>query len=335
MPLTTHPQRSSTYVHSTLDSPHRHSRICIARLYGGGPPLHVSPSFIPSAHHPLTPSFPGPAPPSDLPRGHHPATPSFLLSLLATSIYLSIPSLASQALACILNTVGPYTVVHYLQFATGSTLHFPTEQDPDAAVGLEHIAEILKPSSSPSPLDPHDVLADKLHDLDVQKEDPAESDSESEPTGRPRFSPSFNYGAVSDKIGEAAACWLARWGADMLLHEERASRVKDLPLAPIPSQPQTSRRRAETLPSRPSTDDSSPATPHRVPLIWARGGLTSTWIRELVSSDALFVKGERERYDFARTVVELRRRQGIDDDDDERDWEVMFRDGIYYTNMVP
>lgn len=107
--------------------------------------------------------------------------------------------------------------------------------------------------------------------------------------------------------------------------------MRDLPLAPIPSQPPISRRRAETLPSRPSPDES---TPHRVPLIWARGGLTSIWIRELVSSDALFVKGERERYDLARTVVELRRRQGIDDDD-EKDWEIMFRDGIYYTNMVP
>ncbi|KAF8139866.1 hypothetical protein EV363DRAFT_1310983 [Boletus edulis] len=301
--------------------------ICIARLYGGGPPLHVSPALIPITLYPLTPSFPGPAPPSDLPPGHHPATPSFLLSLLATSIYLSIPSLASQALAHILNTVGPYTVLHYLRFATGSPLDIPTGQDPDAAVGLEHIAEIPNPSDSPSPTDSRDVLADKLHDLDVQKEDPAESDSESEPTESPRVSHSFNYGAVSDKIGEAAACWLARWGPDMLLHEERASRVKDLPFAPIPTP--LSRRRADTLPSRPSIDES---TPHRAPLIWARGGLTSAWIRELVSSDALFVKGERERYDLARTVVELRRREEIDDEE-EKDWEIMFRDGIYYTNM--
>ncbi|KAH0838650.1 hypothetical protein J3R83DRAFT_6975 [Lanmaoa asiatica] len=312
----------------------RPGAVCIARLYGGGPPLHVSPALIPTPLHPLTPSFPGPAPPSDPLRTHHPATPSFLLSLLATSVYLSIPSLASQALAHILNTVGPYTVVPYLQFATGSSLNFPTEHDPDAAVGLEHIADILKPSSLSSSSDSHDVLADKLHDLDVQKEDPAESDSESEPTERSRFSPSFNYGAVSDKIGEAAACWLARWGPDMLLHEERASRARDLPLAPtpLPTQPPTCRRRAETLPSRPSADESF-VTPHRVPLIWARGGLTSTWIRELVSSDALFVKGERERYDLARTVVELRRRQGIDNDE-EKDWEIMFRNGIYYTNML-
>ena len=177
------------------------------------------------------------------------------------------------------------------------------------------------------------MLADKLHDLDVQKEDPAESDSESEHTESPRSSPSFNYGAVSDKIGEAAACWLAGWGPDMLLYEERASRVRDLPLAPIPTQASISWRRADMLPSLPSTDESFSATPRRIPLIWARGGLTSTWIRELVSSDALFVKAERERYDLARTIVELRRRQGIDDHE-EKDWEIMFRDGIYYTNMV-
>lgn len=194
---------------------------------------------------------------------------------------------------------------------------------------------MLNPSASPSPPDSHDLLADKLHDLDVQKEDPAESDSESDATGRSRITPSFNYGAVSDKIGEAATCWLARWGQDMLLHEEKASRAMDLPLSPtpFPTLPSFSRRRADTLPSRPSTDESSPVTPHRIPLIWGRGGLTSSWIRELVSSDALFVKGERERYDLARTVVELRRRQGIDDDE-EKDWEILFRDGIYYTNMV-
>lgn len=117
----------------------------------------------------------------------------------------------------------------------------------------------------------------------------------------------------------------------MLLHEEKASCASHLPQAPTPNHSPISRPRAETSPA---TDEPSPTIPHRVPLIWARGGLTSTWIRELVSSDALFVKGERERYDLARTVVELRRRQGIDEEE-ERDWDIMFRDGIYYTNMVP
>ncbi|KAF9229730.1 hypothetical protein BS17DRAFT_771837 [Gyrodon lividus] len=321
--------------------------ICIARLYGGGPPLYVSPSLIPTTGHPLTPSFPGPAPPTEPPHGHHPASPNFLLSLLATSVYLSIPSVASQALSYILNTVGPYTAVQYLNVATGIAVDSSCGDEPEAAVGLEKIAEMVKLSSiaNSTPIYPNansdksdlrDVLADRLHELDMQKEDPAESDNESDAVDLSRYTPSFNYGAVSDKIGEAAACWLARWGPDMLVYEEKASRARDLDLpAEVAGStpPVNPRRRAGNLPSRPSLEEASKSTPHRVPVIWARGGLTPTWIRELISSDALFVKGERERYDLARTVVELRRREGIDEDE-EKDWEVMFREGIYYTNML-
>ncbi|KIK99945.1 hypothetical protein PAXRUDRAFT_822217 [Paxillus rubicundulus Ve08.2h10] len=320
--------------------------ICIARLYGGGPPLHISPSLIPTTLHPLTPSFPGPAPPIELPQGHHPATPNFLLSLLATSVYLSIPSVASQALSHILNTVGPYTAVHYLIVATGTAVDSPGEDELEAAVGLEKIAEIVRSPTitNSAPLyqdansdnpDSRDILADRLHELDMWKEGPAESDNESEAEDRPSYTSSFNYGAVSDKIGEAAVCWLARWGPDMLVYEEKASRARDQPAVPVTVSipPVVPRRRAETLPSRPLLGNASLPTLHRVPVIWARGGLTSTWIRWLVSSDSLFVKGERERYDLARTVVELRRRQGIDEDE-ERDWEVMFSEGIYYTNML-
>ncbi|KIJ68821.1 hypothetical protein HYDPIDRAFT_165507 [Hydnomerulius pinastri MD-312] len=320
--------------------------VCISRLYGGGPPLHVSPSLVPTAVHPLTPSFPGPPPPSETPKGHHPASPRFLLSLLATSVYLSIPSVASQALSCILNTVGPYTAVQYLSFATGNAVDSFSEHDPEAAVGLEKIADLVKspstanstltspPSTSDKP-DSRDALADRLHELDVQKEDPAESDAESDAADRPRFTPCFNYGAVSDKIGEAAVCWLARWGPDMLVHEEKEFHARDSPasLVPVSASPATARRRAETMPSRPSLEEASVCTPHRIPLIWSRGGLTSKWIRELVASDSLFVKGERERYDLACTIVELRRRQGIDEDE-EKDWESMFREGIYYANML-
>ncbi|KAH7883965.1 hypothetical protein F5I97DRAFT_1814280 [Phlebopus sp. FC_14] len=318
--------------------------VCISRLYGGGPPLHVSPSLISTALHPLTPSFPGPAPPSDVPKGHHPASPSFLLSLLATSVYLSIPSVASQAHSCILNTVGPYTVVPYLSFATGTAIHPPDDNEPEAAVGLEKIADLVTPSSNVNSAltslhrerrEPRDVLADKLHDLDLQKEDPAESDSDSDVGDRPTYTPCFNYGAVSDKIGEAAVCWLARWGPDMLVHEEKASCAHRSPTSPVPlaASPSASRRRADTLPSRPVPEEQPIPTPHRVPVIWARGGLTSRWVRELISCDALFVKGERERYDLARTVIELRRRQGIDEDE-EKDWEDMFCEGIYYANML-
>ncbi|KAG6331604.1 hypothetical protein ID866_7486 [Astraeus odoratus] len=313
--------------------------VCLSRLYGGGPPLHVCPSLIPTLKQPLTPSFSSPATHVELPDGSHPASPRFLLSLLATAVYLSMPTMASQALTSILDTVGPYTVVQYLRFAIGIPIGPSDDKEPEAAAGLEKIATLISPSSSDhctltshkaSHAEPYDLLADELHELVVQKEDPAESDTESENDNQPRRSPSFIYGAVSDKIGEAAVCWLARWGPDMFAYEERAS-GRDFSVTP--SVPPTSRRRAETMPSRSSSDEVPVSVPPRVPVIWARGGLTSKWIRELISSDALFVKGERERYDLARAVVEFRRRQGIDEDE-EKDWQIMFQEGIYYANML-
>ncbi|KAH7930602.1 hypothetical protein BV22DRAFT_1124870 [Leucogyrophana mollusca] len=318
--------------------------ICIARLYGGGPPLHVSPSLMPTTSHPLTPSFPGPALPADLPQGHHPASPRLLLSLLATAVYLSIPSIALQALGHILNTVGPYSVVQYLNFAIGRPIGSPTEDEPEAAVGLEGIAEIVKPergtvrqpSSQPKTVEhEYEDLGDKLHELDVQKEDPADSESESDKGDHPTNVPFFYYGAVSNKIGEAAACWLARWGADMLVHEEKLSRGREVTPSSATASTQQARRRADTMPSNssPPANTSNTPSPHVVPVIWARGGLNSRWIREVISSDAFFIKGERERYDLACAVVELRRSQGINEDE-EKDWEIMFREGIYYANML-
>ncbi|KAI6010186.1 hypothetical protein EDC04DRAFT_2770258 [Pisolithus marmoratus] len=278
----------------------RAGTVCISRLYGGGPPLHFS--------HPSSSS-------PELPKGHHPATPRFLLSLLATAVYLSIPSIASQALSYILSTVGPYTVLPYLRFATGIPIGASDDNEPDAAVGLEKIAILTNHDSIRT--EPRDFLADKLHELAVQKEDPRESDaqSEGEAEDRPHYTPCFDYGALSNKIGEAAK---APSGRDFLLP----------PPVAVPS----TRKRAETLPSRPS-EEAVVHVPPRPPTIWARGGLTSKWIRELISSDTLFVKGERERYDLARAVVELRRKQGIDEDE-EKDWEIMFSEGIYYANML-
>ncbi|KAG1810035.1 uncharacterized protein HD556DRAFT_1317505 [Suillus plorans] len=322
--------------------------ICIARLYGGGPPLYVPPSIIPTASQPLTPSFSSPSLSFDTPKGHHTATPQLLLSLLATAVYLSIPSMASQAVNCIMNTVGPYTVIPYLNFAIGKAIEADPDRKAEAAVGLENIAQLVTEncasSTSRSPLrtsstklDPADDLSDKLLDLDVQKEDPAESNEvESEPDDGPIREPYFHYGLLSDKIGEAAACWIARWGADMLIHEEKASRGPELPVTPVPvlAQNVSSRKRADTMPVKPSTS-SEPIIPepHVTPVIWARGGLNSKWVRQILGSNLFFVRGEKERYDMACTIVELRRRQGTDEEE-EKDWAILFREGIYYANLL-
>ncbi|KAJ6539673.1 hypothetical protein B0H19DRAFT_1222802 [Mycena capillaripes] len=272
--------------------------LCISRLYGGGPPLHIFPTLVPSTSQPLTSAFPFTSvdlrPPT--PSGHHPGTPRFLLSLLATSVYLSIPSLAAHALASILRTMGPYTVMQYLDFALGKPIGPPDPDwhEPDAAVGLEHIAQLIPDEAS---------FAASLHSVDTD-----DSRSEKE----------FTYGAISDKIGEAAACWLARWAPDMLAFEERKAGTGTA-LAPT-----LSRRRAKS--------DAVVSDHSAVPTIWDRGGLSVAWVCALVSADTLFVRGERERYDFARSVVELRRRHGILQEEEDA-WKTLFEQGIYYCHM--
>jgi len=57
------------------------------------------------------------------------------------------------------------------------------------------------------------------------------------------------------------------------------------------------------------------------------------WIRAVISSDSLFIGCERDRYDLAKAVVEMRRREGIVEEEEE-EWTKMFTEGIYYPNMV-
>lgn len=308
------------------------SRVCIARLYGGGPPLHISQSIKPTPSQPLTPNFPVPGPPDDTPSGHHPATPRFLLSLLATAVYLSIPSIASQALNAILGSVGPYTAVQYLSFALGHVVGNDSLSEEEGAIGLEHIAQTIqkgkqerpKLTPEPEPVQEHEAgeLDRAFGSLNIKKETPSDSSLFSDPTCRNErtHQPSFHYGAVSNKIGEAAACWLARWAPDILAYEQKSAANKNL---------QTTLSEDTHYNSNASNSGSALA----LPVIWGRGGLHAKWVSALVASDALFVKGERERYEFARSVVELRRRDGLDEEEEE-EWRDMFSQGIYYTNMV-
>ena len=102
----------------------------------------------------------------------------------------------------------------------------------------------------------------------------------------------------------------------------------------------TTRKRASTLPMQlgisakleahgTEIEEEAP----NVPLIWRRGGLDPNWARIVLSSDTLFVKGEKERYNMARSVVEMRRKVGVIQEE-ESEWTSLFDKGIYYTNMV-
>ncbi|KAG9100471.1 hypothetical protein FS749_015227 [Ceratobasidium sp. UAMH 11750] len=219
--------------------------ICIARLYGGGPDLFVDPSLIPSNQHPLTQSFPIACPPSQPPEGSHPATPRFLLSLLATANFLHIPSVTSQALLLVLSTIGPWTITRYFGFAIGQGVGAEGDE-PQSAVGLDTIGQ-------PAPAVAPKVLASKP--IRIEEVSPQEEDEEDDlvkvsslgnheahvpkgriPSGVSQITfddarsvctesgndnaPTYFYGVVGDKIGEACACWLARWGGDILALEE-------------------------------------------------------------------------------------------------------------------
>ena len=291
------------------------------------------------------------------------------MSLLAVSIYLCMPSLTTEALSYITSTIGPFTVMDYLRFAYGEGMGPPQGEDLDALVGLEHVAQLVKAETADcnqsaigtSPrTQGKDVecfsqnlealsVEDQVRNFQdgaslgpgqtIEKEDPSEHSYES---GSSTFVPgetgsnlTFSYGSVSDKIGEACVCWLARWGADMLVLEQEAGAFLKKPVPYVPAAtPQRAIGRRSTAPGWRTPFSDANDCPHpQPPLIWRRGGLTTTWVRALISSDLLFVKSERERYDLAKAVVELRRSEGMLEEE-EVEWAKMFTEGIYYTNMV-
>ena len=68
--------------------------------------------------------------------------------------------------------------------------------------------------------------------------------------------------------------------------------------------------------------------------------MSARWVRGIMSSDALFVRGEKERYEVVRSVVEMRRVArakgvpGEPEEVEEAEFEKLFREGIYYANLV-
>lgn len=294
--------------------------------------------MIPTTKHPFSPPA---SKENEIPAGAHPTTPRFILSLLATAIYLSIPTVASQALSLILKTVGPTTVIQYLNFACGKPLGHRSENEPQAAVGLEKVAQLLDDDIAANETESHPqgtLSTDewKEHSPDIDGKVPSypsvgsSESSDIDPAESLEGLSSPHYGPVSDKIGEACACWLTRWATDVLQLETQdgASSASLL----------DTRSRSKSLSSFDPNSILAAPFPSRskaidLPLIFRTGGLSAKWVSAIVCADTLFVKGERQRYNFARSVLELRRREGIPQHD-EHIWRTMFEQGIHYSNMV-
>jgi hypothetical protein len=217
----------------------------------------------------------------------------------------------------------------------------------------------------------------------------------------------YFYGFAGDKIGEACACWLARWAVDILEVEEAMAGIRhddsvDSALEVNGGSPVTRNfaslsiadqgsslkysgsrtRRSKSVSWQPSTTGVIADTPHISTLlasaasssaseqhgeqtlcIWGHNGLPAHWVRAVISSDALFVKNEIERYRFAKRVVELRRhgreksrshkangdigvKEGYESDgedwdaeeeeeeEEEAELQEIFKSGIYYSHMA-
>ena len=238
--------------------------------------------------------------------------------------------MASKALSSVLSTIGPYTVVKYLKFSLGRHIgHLELEPgEPEAAVGLEQVAHIIDDGSSIA-LSVNSSIGNLLpEDSNILKESGIDTHvSIVRGEGQEiEIEPSIHYGGISNKIGEACACWLARWGTDLLFYEERG------PVPFLDDPPTVLRKRSKTGPTI-RLEVSQEEKALQVPNIWSRGGLDANWVRTIIAADTFFVKGERARYAFACRVVELRRKAGILEAE-EREWTQLFERGIYYANMV-
>lgn len=316
----------------------------IAKLYGGGPELAPPPWANASFAHPLSEAYErlslhalssnntssrlpvpsviadwakvAPSDHSDRHQQYQPATPAFLLSLLATATYLEIPDVAQLAVEVIQNTMTPWTVGRYLAFAFGESVgasETEMQDEGEACRGLEGVGQPLgdesTPHMTPQPTTPKSYASSFAS--------AAEGDT------------SVFVGPEGERVGEACACWLAKWGSDVLRIEEWLASLS------------VAERSAAVdsiffdSTSSSSTSASIPAALRPPPLrLWSSlpGGLSSRWVRGLISSDAFFVPtkaespggdetgvgysglgsdGEFERYLFAKRAVLLRRRERL------------------------
>ncbi|KAF8337930.1 uncharacterized protein EI90DRAFT_3013293 [Cantharellus anzutake] len=320
--------------------------VCLSRLYGGGPELSLSPHLQPSISHPLTQSYPNPPPEHVPPEGHHPATPRFLLSLLATATYLSMPNVASQALNLIMQSIGPFTIMRYLNFAIGKGIGEELPNDRPTAVGLDNVGKPVlaremhhrassaarqsfkhSPSSSTVSYKQRSFGKDSISEsvLKAQGIIPDEDDAMTIPDNisyitigtqddnegiMTSTAPHYFYGTIGNLIGEACATWLCRWGIDMFHWEQVIHAAEKAGENAPPSSPAClpSGQRFPLITAQTLVSLRALNSPYGThPVIWGPQGLSVQWIRAIISSDSFFVPNEFERYAFASQVYRFRR----------------------------
>ncbi|GAC97146.1 hypothetical protein PHSY_004731 [Pseudozyma hubeiensis SY62] len=378
---------------------------CIARLYGDGPKLVLPFWSSPTSEHPFSLALAMRlSPPTDtkmqtllIDKRSHPATPRFLLSLLATSIYLNIPSVTAQALTLVLCSMTPFTVTQYLRFAIGCgiegtdlhrsasdemlhdleewdwelegparTLEQIARLDPELGTSTRsrpsndqtpgHKAEasdqfsteffgklhVASPSASRETSQSRSGQATRTPWLDTRSQATSLDDkrgarktagfSEVEPAGSAMravesVAPEYQYGITADKIGEACVCWFARWGLDIFELECSTERERIIEIETWISMCREDRdvARLALLRDRLHTGDVDllhtsmlprgrmPDAEERMPSprlrVWSYPSMPSAWVRAIISSDGFFVTSELQRYEFAKKVVEFRRKQ--------------------------
>ncbi|SCZ96099.1 BZ3500_MvSof-1268-A1-R1_Chr8-1g10003 [Microbotryum saponariae] len=348
----------------------------LARLYGGGPELVPPPWAKTSAKKPLSETWERLVltatgrmvidPQTSLDRDYlldlsggaaetdsewstimaptcQPATPTFLLSLLATATYLEIPAIQSLALHWIQKTITPWTVAQYLGFALGRGLgsgSLSPELDAPCR-GLESVGAPYKlddPSLSPMTETEYSSTrssrASSISSDDLQDEETACSGD----------AVSMFVGPEGERIGEACACWLAKWGAETLTTEEwLAARVveMDSKAGAIMDWEDVLSLRCKIIEpffydeKRPACFETYPDLAPPSLAIWSSiGGIDARWVRGVISSDAFFIAntissattkltgdfapeglesdGEFQRYLFAKRVIEMRRGEKLD-----------------------
>ncbi|EGG08915.1 uncharacterized protein MELLADRAFT_115898 [Melampsora larici-populina 98AG31] len=286
-----------------------------------------------------------------------PASPTFLVSLLVCSDYLGMSDLAQDTIQLIRKTITPFTIVRYLTFSDGRSIDDEmTELERNQSCStLEQISQLDPITTSSTTTSIHELQVSRNESFEFIKESNLNSEHQhhSIEDNQEEEDIILSHGAPAQQIGQACASWLSKWSTELLSLEEALIDQDEFELLPIGSHESRVLERWPWL-KRPEMR------------IWREiGGLSSKWIRVLISSDALFISrdisgpidqsssssagigGEWERYGLARRVVELRERErmrlsietGFQEDHPTKilpDPELcrIFEDGIYFSHLT-